>query len=317
MSLAPSIQIIGLVGPTSVGKTEIAIQLAQLWGVPVISCDSMQIYRYMDIGTAKPSGDILKKVPHRMIDIVDPDGSYDADMYRESAGKEVNKVLHQGKPALVCGGTGFYFRALVDGLFDGIKIPIPFREELAQRWSPLSNLELYAILVETDPTAAKKVHANDRKRVFRALEVYAYTGKKISEFHQDHYQQPKPFRTLIFGIQLDRETLYERIERRVAQMLKAGWVEEVESLRQKGYPPKLRSMQGLGYKRINLFLDQKINEIQMIEAICQDTRHYAKRQFTWFRSDSRIHWIDTSKTDAVDCINESVLKGCIYPNLTK
>ena len=309
MSLLQSIQIIGLVGPTAVGKTEIAIQLAQAWGIPVVSCDSMQIYRYLDIGTAKPSRETLNQVSHRMIDIVDPDDFFDADMYRECAAKEVNTILHQGKPALVCGGTGFYFRALADGLFESIKIPKPFRDELVLRWTPLTNLELYHLLETNDPVAAGKIHANDRKRVFRALEVHAFTGKKISEFHQEHYHQPKPFKTLIFGIQLPRERLYERIDQRVEQMMKTGWIEEVEQLRKQGYSPQLRSMQGLGYKQINLFLDQQISKPQMVEAICQDTRHYAKRQLTWFRADTRIHWIDTGKTDAFSMITESVLKA--------
>jgi tRNA dimethylallyltransferase len=284
------IKVIALVGPTGVGKTEIGIALAEKLGTKIISCDSMQIYKHMNIGTAKPTVEQQKRVRHYLIDVLNPNESFDAAEYRKQASAVIENF--EEKIPLIVGGTGFYLRALIDGLFDQPKVPKEFRKEIMTKWSKFSTPLIHEELAKVDPDAAQKIHPNDQKRILRALEVYEYLGTPISKLQQEQQKEESPFDPVIIGLQLARKELYARIDTRVVKMFENGWIDEVEKLRKMGYSPTLLPMQSLGYKYINEYLDGKCNKEDMIQLTQRDTRHYAKRQMTWFRADKRIHWMD-------------------------
>jgi tRNA dimethylallyltransferase len=292
--------ILALVGPTGIGKTEVAMALAQILDIPIISCDSMQIYRLMDIGTAKPTPAEQKQVPHYLIDIVNPDEPYDAFRYRQDALAVVNEVSTQNKKPFVVGGTGFYLKALLEGLFENVKIPPEFRESLMDKYKDWDNLKLHEYLATADPESARKLHPNDRKRVLRALEVYEYSGKPLSQHHREHKQKQSFLPSKIIGLRMPMPELYERIRLRVKIMLSKGWIDEVVALRSKGYAPSLNAMQGLGYKQINDFLDGRADLAPLEEQIAQATCQYAKRQMTWFRGNPEIIWLEKKDAKLVE-----------------
>lgn len=304
-------------GPTGAGKTEIGIALAEKLGTEIISCDSMQIYRHMDIGTAKPTLEQQKRVRHHLINVVNPDEPFDAAEYRKQASAIIEKLAGVGKDKkqpfptqssipLIVGGTGFYLRALIDGLFEQPKIPKEFREEIMTKWSKFSTPLIHEELAKVDPDAAQKIHPNDRKRILRALEVYEYLGTLISKLQQEQQKDESPYEPVIIGLQLPRKELYARIDTRVVNMFERGWIEEVEKLRKMGYSPGLQSMQSLGYKYINEYLDGKCNKEDMIQLTQRDTRRYAKRQMTWFRADKRIQWMDVSESENFSSLVEKI-----------
>lgn len=293
-------KIIALVGPTGVGKTDIGIEIAEKLGTEIISCDSMQIYKYMDIGTAKPTLEQQKQVKHYLINVVNPDEPFDAAEYRKQASETIHNL--KSKIPLIVGGTGFYLRALIDGLFDQPKIPREFRKEMDDKYQQLSTPLIHEILTKVDLDASQKIHPNDRKRILRALEVYEYFGTPISVLHRQQQKEESPYDPIIIGLELPRKELYARIDARVVKMFQKGWVEEVRELRKMGYSPNLQPMQSLGYKYINEFLDGKCNREDMIQLTQRDTRHYAKRQMTWFRADKRIHWMDVSASGFVSSL---------------
>ena len=299
--------LICILGPTAVGKTEIAIQLAHNLDAEIVSLDSRQIYREMDIGTAKPTPDQRGAVLHHLIDCVDVDQPFSVAEYQRLADTAITEIRERGKRAMAVGGAGLYFRGIIDGLFDGPGADAEIRAKLQREADEHGNVALHERLRRCDPEAADRVHPNNRVRVIRALEVYELTGKPISVLQgQWKTNEPRyPFRA--FGLNMPRETLYQRIEERVDRMVEAGLIEEVKGLLDQGYPRNCIAMQSFGYKELIDYLDGKRTFDEAIALLKQNTRRFAKRQLTWFRNDSRIEWLDTSEFSSVDGIVDNLL----------
>ncbi len=294
-----------ILGPTAVGKTELALRIATRLDGEIISVDSRQIYCNMDIGTAKPTPDQLRTVPHHMINCVMPDEPFSAADYQRGADEAICQIRQRGNVPMLVGGSGMYFRALVDGLFDGPQADPALRQKLRQEAEELGIQHLYSRLETIDPEAAEKIHHNDLMRIIRALEVYEKTGKRISELRQQWGSGKSRYELAAFGLTRPRHELYERIEKRVDQMMAEGLLDEVRSL--SGYARDMHSMKCLGYKELFSFLDGQCDLDEAVQLIKQNTRRYAKRQLTWFRKDSRIEWIDLSACpEPVDAIIEKM-----------
>ncbi len=289
-----TLKLLCLLGPTAVGKTNLAIPVAQQMDAEIISVDSKQIYRYMDIGTAKPTSAERALVPHHLIDCVDPDQPFCAADFQKCADAVIHDITRRHKKVLIVGGSGLYFRALIDGLFEVPRTDQDVRQCLHDELEKHGKERLHAQLEQIDPEAASRIHVNDVSRVIRALEVYELTGIPISR-HQQQWKQSQaryPFRA--FVISRPRPELYERIDQRVEKMLRDGWIDEVRSLLAKGYGKELVSMQGLGYRELVEYLEGTLGLGVAVEQIKLRTRRYAKRQLTWFRGDKRLRWIDLS-----------------------
>ncbi|MEA2086937.1 MAG: tRNA (adenosine(37)-N6)-dimethylallyltransferase MiaA [Candidatus Caldatribacteriota bacterium] len=301
-----------LLGPTGVGKTDISIKLAQkIPDIEIISADSMQIYKYMDIGTAKPDKSILKAIKHHMIDIVDPSEDFDVIQYSKLAADAISDVLKRGKIPLLAGGSGLYISSVINPLFEGPARDIEYRKTLEEGAKIHGKKYLYDKLSEIDPISASRIKPNDLRRIIRALEVFKSTGKPISYLQKKASDSSAKFNYQIIGFKRSRENLYQRINLRVDKMLKDGFIEEVRMLREMGYKEDLNSMQGLGYKQINKYLNGTYSKEEAINLIKIETRHYAKRQMTWFNNKiENIHWIDLDKT----CENDVISK--IFPTYT-
>jgi tRNA dimethylallyltransferase len=286
--------ILIIAGPTAVGKTDASIQIARELGAEIVSADSMQIYRGMDIGTAKPTPEQRKLVYHHMIDIVAPDQPYSVGDYLRDARTAIDGILASGGTPVVVGGTGLYIRALTKGLFHGPPADLDLRERLLLREAEGGAGALYSDLIKVDPEAAVKIHPNDLRRTIRALEVFYLRDRKLSDFQQEHSFQDRPYRFRLIFLVRNRGELYARIEKRVDQMIEEGLEDEVRRLMEHGYPRELSSMQGLGYKH---FLDYFLGKTSREEAVVllkRDTRRFAKRQFTWFRREPDAVWVDIS-----------------------
>ncbi|MBW1642998.1 MAG: tRNA (adenosine(37)-N6)-dimethylallyltransferase MiaA [Deltaproteobacteria bacterium] len=305
VKLKPNVIII--CGPTGVGKTTVGIELAKRFNGEIISADSMQIYRYMDIGTAKPSKAEQSAVAHHMIDIINPDEPFDAEMYSKAAREELNRLHIQDIIPFVVGGTGFYIKALEHGLFDPGPSDSAIRDRLRKKAEISGTRFLYEQLSQSDPDTAAIVHPNDTYRIIRALEVYELTGKGISTYRSQHDFSDNPFRVLKIGLKMDREILYERIDKRVDIMIEAGFVDEVRNLLYKGYHADLKSMQSIGYRHIAGFIKEQISWDEAIRTMKRDTRRYAKRQFTWFKSDDSVKWLEPGRKEDIHKIVESFL----------
>jgi tRNA dimethylallyltransferase len=285
-----------IVGPTAVGKTEIAIEVAQQIHAEIISADSMQIYRYMDIGTAKPSLEERKGIIHHMIDIVDPDEEFSAADFQIGAKLHIQDIYKQHKIPLLTGGTGFYINSVCyNYTFSHAEKDDYFRKQLQSQAQQHGNDYLYKKLEKLDPAAAKKIHPNNLRRVIRALEVCFKTGRTFSYYEEKTKKQKSRYDLLIYGLTRPREELYRCIDERVLSMLRDGLVDEVQKLLKMGYERDLNPMQGLGYRQIIDYLDGRISLDEAIRLIARDTRHYAKRQYTWFSRDNNIQWLDVSK----------------------
>jgi len=280
-----------LIGPTAIGKTEVSLLLAERLGAEIISADSRQIYRHLDIGTAKPTREERRRIRHHFIDICDPDQTYSAGEYGRQARTCVAQIRQEGKEVLVVGGSGFYLRALVDGLF----APAFSDPEVKARWRKRIEQQgaaaVHLYLGEVDPDTAARLPVNDVQRIVRALEVYELTGRPISQFRQGE-EQPADFQPLFIGLNRPRKVLYRRIDERVDAMLSDGLVDEVRALLECGYTPELNAMKTVGYQEVFRHLAGEIDFTRMVDLIKTNTRHYAKRQLTWFRRDPRIHWLD-------------------------
>lgn len=307
-------------GPTASGKSSIAIQLARDIGGEIISADSMQVYRGMDIGTAKVTKEEMQGVPHHLIDIAGPKEAFNVVSYKQAADEAIGKILGAGHIPILAGGTGFYIQAVLrDIQFTENDTDMSFREQLmeiaAQEDGPG---RLYARLQEVDPEAARQIHPNNVKRIVRALEFYLQTGQKISEHNEQERHRKSPYNYAYFVLTMPRQQLYAMIEKRVDQMLDAGLVDEVRRLRAAGCTPDMVSMQGLGYKEIFPYLDGicTLNEAAYI--LKRDTRHFAKRQLTWFRREKDIIWLDRSIYDSqeklLDRMEEELRKRGILEN---
>lgn len=283
-------RVVILLGPTGVGKSKLAIELAESLGGEIVSADSMQVYRYMDIGTDKPSLEEQKKVRHHLIDVVTPAQPFHAEIYR-TLGRKVIDQLHQSKkPIWVVGGTGLYIKTLIHGLFYSPGLDPIAREKLKQEAKEKGEDFLYQRLKKVDPETALNLHPRDLFRTIRALEVFDSTGTPISFFRKQHCFGDNPYSTLKIGLEMDRVSLYHRIEQRVDQMIERGFLEEVRGLLKMGYDPELKPMQRLGYKQLVQFILKEMEWNEAVRQIKRDTRHYAKRQWTWFKADTEVHW---------------------------
>ncbi len=292
-----------LAGPTASGKTDISLQLAQRLKGEIVSADSMLIYRGMDIGTAKPSLQQQKLIPHHMIDIVEPDEQYNAALYCHNSKIIIKEVYQRGNLPIMVGGTGLYINGVIDNyVFTEAGTDLKLREKLMQECEEFGKENLFKKLQKLDPYTASTLHENNVKRIIRALEVYYLTGKtmsqSISKENKSHYN------LLFYGLTLDRKELYRNIEKRVDKMLESGLVDEVASLLDKGYSPQLNSMQGLGYKEIVQYIKGELSLEQSIDLLKMNTRRFAKRQLTWFKKDNRINWIYTDKKDCDEILSE-------------
>jgi len=281
-------RVVAIVGPTGTGKTELAIAVAERTGAEIVSADSMQVYRGMDVGTAKPSHSLRARVPHHALDLVNPDEPMSAGRWAEVARAAASEIAARGAPVLLVGGTGLYARAFAGGLIRGAESDPVLRAELESR----DDESLRAELLRRDPAAAARIPPRDRVRTVRALEALALAARPISEQHAAHRFADRPFDVRWIGLALDRDSLAERLRLRVTRMFEAGWVEEVKSLYTAGYGPKLRPLQAIGYREIGELLAGRMNEAEAREKIWIATRRYAKRQRTWFRAEPELDWID-------------------------
>ena len=292
----PDIRVVIIVGPTGVGKTELALRIAEIWKGEIISADSMQVYRYMDIGTAKPSKAERAAIPYHLIDVVNPDEPFNASMYVNLARKAI-EAADGNKTFLVVGGTGLYIKALLGGIFSAPGADEGLREYYRHQLRDFGGEYLYRTLKDKDEKAAGAIMRNDAVRIIRALEVLELTGKSIMEQHQEHRFQDRPYNYLKIGLVMEREQLFERIEQRAEGMIVRGFVEEVRWLMEHGYHEGLKSMQSLGYRHIARYLRDRGKLEESLYLMKRDTRRYAKRQITWFNADKEInsfHYDDVS-----------------------
>jgi tRNA dimethylallyltransferase len=284
-------RLVAIVGPTASGKSQVATEIASKIFAEIVSADSMQIYRYMDIGTGKPSPEDRRRIPHHLLDIIFPDETFSAANYKERARGIIDVLLKGGKNILVVGGTGLYIKALLRGLFPSPKADQSLRQELREKADRLGRASLWDELKEVDPRSASRLHPNDTLRIIRALEVYRQTGIPLSHWQKNHAFKDCPYAVLKIGLMREREDLYRRIENRVDRMVRRGFEEEVRSLLNMGYGRHLKSMQGLGYKQMAECLCGERDFGEAIHLIKEETKAYAKRQLTWFRRDPEIRWV--------------------------
>ena len=284
--------IICIAGPTASGKTALAVELAKELGGEVVSCDSMQVYRSMDIGTAKPTNDEMQGIIHHMLDVADPDEDFSVSRYCEMATPIVDDILSRGKTAIIAGGTGLYMDALMKGN-DFAPFPSTGRREELEARADSEGIEvLMNWLRDIDPEAANKLHLSDRKRIIRALEVYLETGETITAHNKRTQAIPPRYQPLWLGLDFEnRADLYDRIDRRVDIMLEQGLIQEIESLLSSGIPKKCTAMQAIGYKEFLAAMDGQCSIAEAAEAVKKSSRHYAKRQLTWFRRNPQMNWL--------------------------
>jgi len=284
--------IIAIVGPTATGKTDLAIALAQRFNGEIVSADSRQIYRLLDIGTAKPTTAQRAAAPHHLIDFLAPDASYTVAQYQQDASAIIAAIHTAGRLPILAGGTGLYIRAVLDGLAIPDVAPQPaLRREWAELAAQQGMAALHRRLQELDPETAARIPAANVRRIIRALEVCVITGKPFSA---QRAAMPTPFAPLLLGLTAERGILYQRADARVDQMLARGLVAEVQTLVERGYPWTLPSMSGLGYRQIGAYLRGEMELEAAIARLKYDTHHYIRRQIVWFRPDQRIHWLDIS-----------------------
>ncbi|MFO7951649.1 MAG: tRNA (adenosine(37)-N6)-dimethylallyltransferase MiaA [Bacillota bacterium] len=308
--------LLALVGPTAVGKTALAIKVAQRLNTEIISADSAQVYRQLDIGTAKPSPGEQKAVTHHLINLIDPDQPFSVADYQKLAYDTIDRLWSQSKLPFMVGGTGLYINAVIYRYAFGLK---GTSAELRKTYEQIADTEgldqLYARLRSLDPEAATKIHPNDRKRIIRALEVYTLENKPISEQVTETGRQEQPYHPLIFALYMDREKLYRRIEDRVDNMLARGWLEEVRKLIRRGYNENDPGMQILGYRQLLDYLKGKRDWEETRVEIKKQTRNLAKRQLTWFRRNKNITWLEMSKKEDLHYLTENICNTVkeIYP----
>lgn len=280
-------------GPTASGKTRLAIELAKLLNGEIVSADSMQIYKYMNIGSAKPTAEEQKEVKHHLIDFLEPDAVFSVADYTEMAHDVIGKLISEGKMPVMCGGTGLYINSVVNDItFGETDTNDDIRAELAKTAREKGNDALIEMLAEFDPVSAARLHPNNVRRVIRAIEFYKVTGQTISSHQEMTKQTEGRYNPVMFCIAWDRQKLYERINKRVDKMLEDGLLEEVKRLMEAGYTKALNSMKAIGYKELIDYYNGETTLEEAVELIKQSSRRYAKRQLTWFRRDKRIHWLN-------------------------
>ena len=305
----PKPKVIVICGATGIGKTAVGIELAQTLGAEIISADSMQIYRYMDIGTAKPTPGEQAQVAHHMIDIVEPDEDYDAVQFSKQARDRIEQITGRGLIPIIVGGTGLYIKALLHGLFQSQPVDPKIRSRLKQEAEENGSQALHDRLQHIDPAAAGRLHPNDSYRIIRALETIESTGKSISDLHQEHGFEDDPFDALKIGLQMDRRKLYVRIDQRVDLMIEGGLVDEVKKLLEMGYTAELKSMQSIGYRHVVEFMSENLTWDECVRTLKRDTRRFAKRQFTWFGADQQIRWYQPERLKDMARLVEEFLGG--------
>jgi len=284
--------LIVITGPTASGKTALSVELAKRLDGEIVNADSMQIYKYMDIGTAKPDMEERQGIPHHLIDIVNPDESFSVARYCECAKEVIDDIHKRGKIPVMVGGTGLYVDSLVNNIqFSEIEPDEDYRMEMENLADQKGNQYIYNMLLDIDPEGASKIKVADRKRVIRALEVYHLTGKTITWHNQQSRSVPSPYNTTMFAIDVDREALYDKINRRVDIMVKNGLVDEVKKILDMGIKKDTTAMQAIGYKEIAEYLQGVITLEEAIDKIKQGSRRYAKRQLTWYRRNEKINWV--------------------------
>lgn len=288
-------KLVIILGPTGVGKSEVAADVALGVGGEVINADSQQVYRFMDIGTGKPGLEQRQKVAHHLLDIVDPDEEFNAALFRHRALKDAEEIWSRGKKVVLCGGTGLYIRALTQGLFTGPAKDPALRKRLEREVHEKGLGSLYDRLKQVDPEVVSLIHPNDRHRIVRALEVFELTGKGMSQWQKEHGFKESPFETLKIGLNRERGELYDRIDRRCEEMIEKRFVDEVKGLMKRGYSLDLPSLQSVGYRQIGVHLTGGLSLEDAVALMKRDTRHLAKRQLTWFRSDNEILWFHPEK----------------------
>ena len=299
--------VIVIVGPTCSGKTNLSLKLAELIPLEIISTDSRQIYKYLNIGTAKPSKPQLGKVPHHLIDFLDPSENYDVSIFEKDAGRIIEEIFSRNKIPIVVGGSGLYVKALIDGIFDTADKDEGYRNDLLQKRKEFGNEFLYEELKKVDTESATKMLPQNWKRVIRALEVFHTTGEPIWKHHQKQStSKEKKYVFKQFGLNWDRKILYEKIDKRVDEMIENGFVDEVKSILNKGYNKNLNSLNTVGYKEIVQHLNGEISFEKAVELIKRNTRHYAKRQLTWFKKDKRIHWFEVNDSNEMDLLAHQI-----------
>lgn len=305
-------------GPTASGKSSISLKIAKSLNGEIISADSAQVYKFMNIGTAKLTNDEMEDIHHYMIDEVYPDEKFSVAVFRRKAKEYINDITMKGKIPIIVGGTGLYIKSLLDNLdFTDSIINDDYRNYMRAEAKEKGNAYVHSKLQNIDPISYNKLHQNDLKRVIRALEVYEYTGKPISFFQEESQKLPSPYDFAYVCINAKRETIYNRVNDRVDSMIENGLIEEVACLLEKGYNSKLSSMQALGYKEIVSYIEGKVTKDEAIELLKKNTRHYAKRQVTWFKGDSRIFWINVEGYKSLKDIEESLIRyfSCKFPLL--
>ena len=301
-----------LTGPTAVGKTALSIKLASEIGGEIISADSMQVYRQMDIGSAKIKPEEMDGIPHHLIDILEPEEEFNVCLFEKLALEAMEQIYERGHIPVVVGGTGFYIQALLYQIdFTEEETDTAFRDKLWQLGEEKGNHYLHELLRKVDPESAEEIHENNRKRVIRALEFYENSGKPISTHNKEQRQKTSAYNSCYFVLTDDRKKLYERIESRVDQMLSKGLVDEVRTLKERGCNASMVSMQGLGYKEILAYLDGEYPLEEAVRILKRDTRHFAKRQLTWFRREKDTIWMNKDEFDYnEDRILDEMLKVC-------
>ncbi|MCL5029340.1 MAG: tRNA (adenosine(37)-N6)-dimethylallyltransferase MiaA [Bacteroidetes bacterium] len=299
-------KVIVIAGPTCSGKTSLAILLAEKLHSEIISADSRQIFRHLDIGTAKPSAEQLRKVKHHFIDVLEPEENYNVSKFENDALKIIKDLSSRKKIPIVAGGSGLYIKALVDGIFDTVDTDEDFRNDLLEKRKLNGNEFIYNELKKVDPVSAAKMLPQNWKRVMRALEVFHLTGKQISVHHQEQ-KRNTDIKFLQYGLRWQRAVLYNNIEKRVDEMIEHGLVYETKSLIDR-YDRKLNSLNTVGYKEIISYLKGDISLDRATELIKRNTRRFAKRQLTWFRADDRIIWFDIKSQKDLEIIAEEIIR---------
>lgn len=293
--------LIVLTGPTAVGKTKLSIALAKAVNGEIISADSMQVYRYMDVGSAKITPDEMDGVPHHLVDVLEPTEDFNIVLFQQLAKKSMEEIYSKGRIPILVGGTGFYIQAITRDIdFTQSEQDDSYRKELEALAAEKGSSFLHDMLASVDPKSAEDIHENNVKRVIRALEFYKQNGTRISEHNEEQKEHVSPYNLAYFVLNAPRPLLYERIDARVDEMLKNGLVEEVKNLQRMGCHREMVSMQGLGYKEILSWLGGEYPYEEAIRILKRDTRHFAKRQLTWFRREGEVTWVDKDKFDYND-----------------
>ncbi|MFH1904819.1 MAG: tRNA (adenosine(37)-N6)-dimethylallyltransferase MiaA [bacterium] len=301
--------VIVLVGPTGIGKSKIAVSLSAFFPSEIVSADSMQVYKYMNIGTAKPSREERRAILHHMIDVIYPDQYFSAGEYAKMARDKINRIINSGKTPILVGGSGLYIRAVIDGLFSEPMVKETIKKRVSNQLANKGSHYLYGKLKKVDPTSASRIHPNDWRRIIRALEVFFSTGETISSLQSKARAESINCQYIIIGIKTERKNLYRKIESRVDLMFKKGLAREVRQLIKRGYSQDLLPMQSLGYKEVLGHINGHYGLDEAKALLKKNTRHFAKRQMTWFNKDSRIKWIETSDIDReTDLVCHRILK---------